>query len=147
MGSWNAPIHKLRTWARLNRADRWLILRAGVLLAIVGGMLRYRGFRRTVATFRCDPLGFTSDAQAPAASQAIRQVSRAVQIAARNGLRQPNCLRNSLVLNYLLRRRGYDSELRIGVRRAGDQRVHSPDGGGRKRRKWDTLLVSNPIRG
>ncbi|HVJ67195.1 MAG TPA: lasso peptide biosynthesis B2 protein [Caulifigura sp.] len=119
MGFWKTPVRKLRTFAGLKRTQRLLVLRAGVLLAIVGWALRLRGFRKTVATFRCSPLKSQSNSDDESAQLEIRHVSQAVKAAARNGIREPNCLRSSLVLNYLLRRRGYDSQLRIGVRREG----------------------------
>jgi hypothetical protein len=97
-----------------------LVLRAAILLATVGLMLRLRGFRRTLTTFGCRTLKTVEDARGESSRREIRQVSRAVAVAARNGLRTPNCLRSSVVLNYMLRRRGYDSELRIGVRRQGE---------------------------
>jgi hypothetical protein len=45
-------------------------------------------------------------------------VVRMVQAASRHGLTRANCLEQSLVLWYLLRRRGLPTNLRVGVRKA-----------------------------
>ena len=84
-------------------------------------MLRVRGFRQTAEMFRCETREHGPDDLDESTRCAIRQISRAVKVAARNGLRAPNCLRSSLVLNSMLRRRGYGSVLRIGVSREGGQ--------------------------
>jgi hypothetical protein len=97
-----------------------LILRASVLLAIVGVNLRMRGTRRTAKAFQCENLKFRQPTIDESSWRTIGQICRAVNTAARNGLRAPNCLRSSLVLNYMLRRRGWDSVLRIGVKRDGE---------------------------
>lgn len=51
-----------------------------------------------------------------AMSQAT-QIAEVVEIAARRRLVNATCLRRSLVLWYLLRRKGIDSNLRLGVRK------------------------------
>jgi hypothetical protein len=48
-------------------------------------------------------------------AQTIRQVSEQVKGAARNHLYPMSCLRRSLVLQRMLRRRGISAELRIGA--------------------------------
>ncbi len=47
----------------------------------------------------------------------IRKIVRILRVAARNGLHHPNCLQQSLVLWWLLRRNGIDSEIRFGARK------------------------------
>lgn len=48
-------------------------------------------------------------------------VARWVDVAARRGVFRSNCLHRSLTLWWLLRRRGLENELRIGVRKGSDQ--------------------------
>jgi hypothetical protein len=58
--------------------------------------------------------------QPPAAAAAeVRRLDRLVRIAARRHLYPMTCLRRSLVLQWLLRRAGIPSELKLGVRREG----------------------------
>ena len=52
--------------------------------------------------------------------EALR-VARLVQLAADRGPVRANCLERSLVLWALLRRRGIDSDLRIGARKHGER--------------------------
>ena len=52
----------------------------------------------------------------PTAEQ-VALTARVVRAAARHGLGNPSCLEESLVLVYLLRRQGIDSQLRIGVKK------------------------------
>jgi hypothetical protein len=50
----------------------------------------------------------------------------AVEVAARRGPWPANCLQRSLVLWFLLRRRGMPADLRIGVRRTPNTRTGGP---------------------
>jgi len=49
-----------------------------------------------------------------------RIIARMVEVAANHGLYQANCLKKSLVLWWLLKRKGITTELKIGVGKDGD---------------------------
>jgi hypothetical protein len=68
---------------------------------------------------RCDVTGGP-------ALEAGRRLGWVVQTAARRGPWPANCLQRSLVLWFLLRRRGLPGELRIGVRRAPGAEMDAP---------------------
>lgn len=97
-----------------------------MLLALAGPALRRFGLRRvqgalaSLAPWR--PRTLDGGQTLPEA----RRLARLVDGAARLGPANANCLERSLVLWWLLRRRGLSSELRIGVRR----RPGSPSGAG-----------------
>ena len=103
-----------RKWRGLPAADRGLLLRALAVLPAVAAALRVFGLRRvcrflsgSAATRPCARAEDAGDAQA---------VGRLVDIAARRGAGRPTCLARSVTLWWLLRRRGIDSAIRIGVR-------------------------------
>lgn len=58
--------------------------------------------------------------------ESARRLGWGVEVAARRGPWPANCLQRSLVLWFLLRRRGLPAELRIGVRRTPDTGTGGP---------------------
>jgi len=63
----------------------------------------------------------STSADAQGALVTARSAARMVRAAARRAVPSPSCLHNSLVLWFLLRRRGIGSELHIGGRRLEDR--------------------------
>jgi hypothetical protein len=114
-----------RSWRRSFTAlrampwrDRWLLGQAAIGLAAVEVLLACAGFRRcqaVVARLPRGPLRVGTDEEAR--TLAIR-VARLVARAARRGPTGSACLAQALVLQGLLRRRGIDAELRIGIAKA-----------------------------
>lgn len=49
--------------------------------------------------------------------QRARQIARLVRAAANHGLYRANCLEQSLVLSWLLKRHGFESKIRFGARK------------------------------
>lgn len=101
----------LARWGALSRADRRTVLVAGAAMPVfwlglrVLGLPRFQSIlqRRPVACSRSMPL---ADIQA---------LGELVNIAARHTLGPRTCLTRSLLLGWLLRRRGVQNQLRIGV--------------------------------
>jgi hypothetical protein len=93
-----------------------LFLRAAVLLPWVSVRLRLHGFQATNQSLQNAFRGIGGSELGPTAEQAAL-TARMVRAAARHGLGNPSCLEESLVLVYLLRRQGIDSQLRIGVKK------------------------------
>jgi hypothetical protein len=113
---------KLDQWRALPTGERWLLVRLAVLLPAIGGALRWLGVRRT-----CRLLGgLDGDASAASsvsmsAQASAERLGQLIAIASRHGLYRATCLRQSLALWWLLRRRGLPVELRIGVARVDAQ--------------------------
>jgi hypothetical protein len=109
---------KLRRLRNLSLLERLLLAQLMVVLPLTGVLLRLVGF---VQTFRL--LGKTggdapaSRVDAPTAAEA-RRTAWLVSVASRHGPYRPRCLARSLVLWWLLQRRGLNCQLRIGVQRS-----------------------------
>jgi hypothetical protein len=107
---------RLRRFRNLPAPGRALFLRAAVLLPWVSVRLRLRGFQATNQSLQNSFRGIGESQLGHSAEQAVL-TARVVRAAARHGLGNPSCLEESLVLAYLLRRQGIDSQLRIGVKK------------------------------
>ena len=116
-------MNRWKKFKRLSRPERGLLLRALVLLPLTGVALRLLGFRRWQAVLaRLAPLSEAGAAGFSEASiECARGVARIVQVASREGLSHANCLEQSIVLWWLLRHRGIQGHLRIGVRKQADR--------------------------
>lgn len=108
-------IQKRRTWSRFSNRQRFLFLQALGLLQMVALSLQFWGLKRTQTALMRLP---QPDLSAPSKEQlaSIGATLQMVQIAARYSRRWTTCLKNSLVLWYLLRRQGIAANLQIGVR-------------------------------
>jgi hypothetical protein len=115
-----------RFW-QLSWAERWLLAQGLVLLPLTALALWTLGFRRgqaalgRLASFRTS----TEQDEATLIGEG-RVTARLVDAAARHGPYRASCLPRSLTLWCLLRRRGIDGDLRIGVRKvAGQFQAHA----------------------
>jgi len=100
-----------------------VFVQATLLLPVIALSLRLRGFTRTRRSLQ-SLLAASSGAIAisrPATSTDALMVSRMVLAAALHSLFDATCLERSLVLWWLLARRGISSQLRIGVRKSGEK--------------------------
>jgi len=89
---------------------------AGVRLILV--VVPFRRLYPIMARAASVPRGSRWNQETAAAM--AHTVARMVDMASRNSLGQPTCLHRSLVVWWLLRRRGLESELRFGVRKRGE---------------------------
>lgn len=110
---------KLETLRRLSWPDRALLVQAGVLVVVVGLVLRVASFQRVHAllgrfTPRVEP---PVTADGVPASARVLDVARLVTMASRHTPLANSCLHRSLALWWLLQRRGFDSRLQFGARR------------------------------
>jgi len=103
----------LKRFAGLPREDRAALLWAAAALAAAVLRLRLLGLQRARRWAGRPPAARRAT---PPAAKHIAAAKRAVDRAA-NGLRIGTCLSRSLALQYLLRRRGIESRLRLGIRR------------------------------
>ena len=110
----------LRQWLGLPSHERGLLLVLALLQPMVSLGLRLRGFRRTQALL--ERLA-THAMPRRASTSELAAAERLAQLAAIAGRRGPvatTCLRQALAVQWLLRRRGLQPELRFGVDRIGD---------------------------
>ena len=106
--------HLWQRWRGLARWERLTFLQALFLLPLAGLLLRFGRYQSLLSRLeKMTPLGKprVGDGALPEA----RQTAEMVNAAARRGMYDATCLRRSLVLWWLLRRRGIDASLRIGA--------------------------------
>jgi transglutaminase superfamily protein len=109
-------MRRVARFVALARWERSIFLRALVMLPVTAVGLRVLGLRRVQAILSTHPR-----AAAPPRGDDLlhaRQVARLVAAAARHGPYRASCLPMSLTLQRLLRERGIDADLRLGVRKA-----------------------------
>jgi hypothetical protein len=116
-------IVRMRDWIRQFSAlerSAWGLL-ASVLLPMISSSLCLRGFRQTKTTlqyFVSAPHGL----QDASAQERAALTARAVRAVWRSGIGHPDCLNASLLtLWWLLARQGIASDLRVGVRKDGEE--------------------------
>jgi hypothetical protein len=107
---------KVARFLALGGWERSVFLRALVMLPATAAGLRVLGLRRVQAILFAHPRAAAS----PRGDDLLhaRQVARWVAAAARHGPYRASCLPVSLTLQRLLRERGIDADLRLGVRKA-----------------------------
>jgi hypothetical protein len=100
----------------LSLHEWWLMITAMVLLPLVALSLWVVGFKRIKAIMS---RFIAADVNLVAADKSememARTISRMVAIAARHGLYRANCLKQSIVIWWLLMRQGIYSEICIGI--------------------------------
>ena len=116
-------IERWKRFRRLSAFERGVVLEAtgGLLATWIG--LRLIGFRRweRVLAIFVPPANTTVPAQSASVQESALLIARMQEAAARNLFFHPNCLEQSLVLRWLLRRRGIDAVLRIGARKDSER--------------------------
>ncbi len=95
--------------------DRWLLGQAAVSLVAVEILLASVGFRRCQGALARLSRGRLRAWTDDDARRDAARTARLVALAARRGPTRSACLAQALVVWGLLRRRGIDAELRIGV--------------------------------
>lgn len=116
-------IDRWKRFRRLSAFERGIVLEAtgGLLATRIG--LRLIGFRRwerVLAVF-APPANTTVPVQSASVQDSALLIARMQQSAARNLFFRANCLEQSLVLWWLLQRRGIDAALRIGARKDSER--------------------------
>jgi Transglutaminase-like superfamily len=116
-------IERWKRFLRLGSFERSVVLEAagGLLATWVGlRMIGFRHWERLLAVFAPSPRA-NGPAQDAAIEESAILIARMQEAAARNLFIRTNCLEQSLVLCWLLRRRGMVAELRIGARKDSDR--------------------------
>jgi hypothetical protein len=92
------------------------------MLHAVGAALWLLRFRQVHDLLgRAAPVRGLSDRDSTEARASISELTRMVDMAARHTLWSNTCLHRSMTLWWLLRRRGFDAQLRLGTRRLEDR--------------------------
>jgi len=104
--------HKLQQFLALTAPERRTFLAAMALLPLFWISLRVLGLQRLQARLQRKPL----PQPASLTADELARLGTPVNSAAHHALGPANCLTRSLYLWWLLRRRGINSQLRIGVR-------------------------------
>lgn len=107
-----------RKLRQLSRFERRMLLKAVLLLPVIGIALRLFGFKRLQSimirlTLETKILSLVPKETLPD----VKKTARMTRIAAVYGPYRGKCLEQSLALWYLLRRQGIKSDLRIGARK------------------------------
>ena len=108
-------VKSLHRYRALSAADRWLVIEAAVLLAAV--RLGVIGVRVSVLRRALDrSLRLIAPHSAGRPVPPVSRLGWAVAAASRHLPFRSTCLVESLAVDAMLRRRGYASEIRFGVR-------------------------------
>jgi hypothetical protein len=111
-----------RRFAQLPWRDRWVVAQAVLLLPLASAGLRLFTFARVHALLSSLP---KAD-RPPLPVERVTAIARLLQSANDAGFVRVTCLPHSLVLWWILRRRGGDAVLRFGVRKAtGELEAHA----------------------
>jgi hypothetical protein len=111
--------------AQLSWSERRLLCTSLLALPASWMALRLLGFNR-LRNLLNTPGSERSRNRNPIRDLEARSVARMVRLAAEHGIFHANCLEQSLTLAWLLRRRGIQTELRIGAqRREGEFAAHA----------------------
>lgn len=113
-------VMKFRRFSRLSGFERAALIEAFLGLATTWIGLRLAGFQRWTFIMKSFAPLPNDEKVNPRIIDSAQVVSRMQQSAARNLFFQPNCLEQSIVLWWILRRRGIHSDVRIGARRQAD---------------------------
>lgn len=111
-------INGLRKLAALSAFEWWLLLLSLLMLPLVAALLRVRGFNRTRAILgHFIPENAVCQQRKPTQTELAHVIARMVSIAANRGPYRANCLKQALLIWWLLARRGLASEIHFGVRK------------------------------
>lgn len=111
---------KARKFLQLSTSEKWMLFQALLLLPVSAVVLRLWGEHCLVAALG-ESLPPTFNTERGIALQQARAAARMVALAERYGPYPANCLKRSVVTYWLLRRRGIDCNLRIGVCKKSSQ--------------------------
>lgn len=104
-------------WRELPTRDRWRLLGLALLLPVISVQLRLFGYVRTLRWLERTSGRATARIANLDQQQAAEHLVRLAAIAGRHGAITATCLRQALLIYWLLRRSGLTPSLRIGVRR------------------------------
>jgi hypothetical protein len=120
------PMRCLRKFLELSPDDQRLLLKLWSLLVFVAVLLRLLDYQRTLCLLsRWMPAVPENNAVSEEAMSYAMRLGRLARIAGRYVPANGSCLRQSLLVWWLLRRRRVPAALRIGVRTQGGFAAHA----------------------
>lgn len=111
------PLHRFLS---LTGKERRIVLEVAVALPVAWLAVRMPGFGIGKAAMAPAIKTENSDSTAGGAAERARRVARLERATARSLFFRTTCLEQSLVLCWMLRRRGIDATLRVGARKEAD---------------------------
>lgn len=108
--------HRVSGYLRRSGEERWIFVSSLFLLPTLALAMNRVGFKRLRGWLETRSAA-EFVAPTPATTERARLIAKMVNLAARLSPYKANCLKRSLALWWLLRRRKIDSELKIGVRK------------------------------
>lgn len=111
---------RFRRWRALPRRERRDSLALILLQPLVSAGLRSLGYRRTLALLRNTSAGDSRRLRHPGTLQEAHRLAELAKAVGRHGVIEASCLRQSLAVYWLLRRRGLLPQVKLGVGRLGD---------------------------
>jgi hypothetical protein len=115
---------RLRSYYRLPQQDRRLVREAGTLLLLAWLAIRVIPFRRLAPRLGRSQLE-SPVTQSPEAVVIARRVAWAIHVAARQFPWFMNCFPRAIAAKLMLRRRGVEATLYLGVRRDAALKAHA----------------------
>jgi hypothetical protein len=112
--------HNFDKFAQLERADKWLFIRAVFWLALVRIVLLVVPFRRLFENQTIESSRGAIDAD----PEFLRRVSYVVGAAANNVPWGSDCFPQTIAARMLLKRQGYESIIHVGVERVGEDMLN-----------------------
>mgnify|MGYP000057409539 CR=1 FL=1 len=109
-----SAVNSWRKLQKLSLSELNLLVRSLLLLPLTAVCIKLFGFRRLYAAIAFPKQKWYN---LELIKKDIYVIARMVSLASNRGLYRPNCLQKSLVLWWLLRCQGIESDLRIGVRK------------------------------
>jgi hypothetical protein len=113
-------VSRVRKFLQLSTSEKQMLFQGLLLLPVFAVVLRLWG-EHCLVTALGESIPPTFNPERGIALQQAHTAARMVALAARYGPYRANCLKRSVVTYWLLRRRGIDCELRIGVRKESDE--------------------------
>ncbi len=110
------PVRAFARWQSLTWGERRLLLGLVMGLPVIAGMLRVLGVFRTRRWLERASSKAGSREADPDNLRAAERLAEMAAIAGRRGAITVTCLRQALMVHWLLRRRGFTPELKIGMR-------------------------------
>lgn len=112
-GRWNG-------WRSLNWAERGQLLLISLGLPLIHGAIAIVGYQRTQHWLQRRSIHPAAHVASPSDLESAQRLAHLISIAGRHGPISATCLRQSLLLYGLLRRRGLQPDLRLGVRKQAE---------------------------
>jgi hypothetical protein len=112
-------LNRLRQLQTLTGSEQWLLLNAILALPFATVALKLVGLKtcQRLPAKASSANSVEASSGNPEQIDEARRIARVVSIAGRHGVYHANCLPQSLVLWWLLRRRSIASEIRFGARK------------------------------